>query len=456
MGFYFYEQNLPRLSMTQKTLNGWGLSTPGDTELEKLNSDKFFEVYSGNSKLISRGLGRSYGDAAQCSGGKTFSTQDLNSIKIESGILEVEAGASLNAILSKSVPKGWFIPVTPGTRHVTVGGAIAADVHGKNHHKKGTFSDHVVSFEIATPIGDFTCNKTTNADLFWATVGGMGLTGIIKSAKVNMTEIETSLIKVSTFKEENLEKTIERMCEVDKDNEYSVAWVDTLAKNKKLGRSIISVGNHALQSDLHQSKNDKLLEYRFEQKLKVPNKIPSGLLNKNSVRIFNALYYSKEIRKETVGLKTLSSFFYPLDFIQNWNNLYGYNGFLQYQIVVPDKNVHVIQEVIETFSELKCPIFLAVLKRMGNENEGILSFPLKGWTLALDVPTRFPNLEKILDFLDEKVISASGRVYLAKDSRMNAKSFKQMYPNWENFRSIKQKFDPKNQIQSDLSRRLMI
>jgi decaprenylphospho-beta-D-ribofuranose 2-oxidase len=284
----------------------------------------------------------------------------------------------------------------------------------------------------------------------------MGLTGIIKSAKVKMTEIETSLIKVSTFKEENLEKTIERMYEVDKDNEYSVAWVDTLAKNKKLGRSIISVGNHALQSDLHQSKNDNLLEYRFDQKLKVPNKIPSGLLNKNSVRIFNALYYKKEIRKETVGLKTLSSFFYPLDFIQNWNNLYGYNGFLQYQIVVPDKNVHVIQEVIETFSELKCPIFLAVLKRMGNENEGTLSFPLKGWTLALDIPTRFPNLERILDFLDEKVISASGRVYLAKDSRMNAKSFKQMYPNWENFKSIKQKFDPKNQIQSDLSRRLMI
>jgi hypothetical protein len=204
--------------------------------------------------------------------------------------------------------------VTPGTRHVTVGGAIAADVHGKNHHKKGTFSDHVVSFEIATPIGDFTCNKTTNADLFWATVGGMGLTGIIKSAKVNMTEIETSLIKVSTFKEENLEKTIERMYEVDKDNEYSVAWVDTLAKNKKLGRSIISVGNHALQSDLHQSKNDNLLEYRFDQKLKVPNKIPSGLLNKNSVRIFNALYYKYLFFKVS---SCLSAPFHPSFFMSS-------------------------------------------------------------------------------------------------------------------------------------------
>jgi decaprenylphospho-beta-D-ribofuranose 2-oxidase len=314
----------------------------------------------------------------------------------------------------------------------------------------------VISFEIATPIGDFICSRTSNADLFWATVGGMGLTGIIKSAKINMLKIETSLIKASTFKEKNLDLTIERMYEVDKENDYSVAWVDTLAKNKNLGRSIVSVGNHASRSDVTNANFKKPLEHGFEQKLKVPKWVPHGLLNRESVRIFNQLYYHRQFRKKSEDLKSLSSFFYPLDFLMNWNNFYGNYGFLQYQIVVPDKSVHVVKEIIRTFSELNCPIFLAVLKRMGNKNKGMLSFPIEGWTLALDISTKFPNLEGILDSMDEKVIAANGKVYLAKDSRMSATSFKLMYPEVENFRNIKQKFDPNNQIQSDLSRRLMI
>ena len=442
--------------MSLETINGWGLTTPAITDLKKIDMSEIGKLFDFEKTVISRGLGRSYGDAAQNSGGSTYLTEDLVYCDLNSGVLEADAGVSIDSILKKYVPLGWFVPVTPGTKFVTLGGAVAADIHGKNHHKVGTIGLHLVSFEICTPIGDFICSPVENSDLFWATIGGMGLSGVIKRVKIRMLKIESSAISVSTFRLKNLEQTMIKMIELDKNFDYSVAWLDTLSTAEKLGRSVITAGNHATKDDLSKEYINENLKYEVAQKFKTPKNIPNGLLNKHSVGIFNKFWFYKSSKRRENEIQTINKFFYPLDVVKDWNKIYGDQGFVQYQVVLPDSKESLIEEILNTFSKLKCPIFLAVLKRMGEQNRGLLSFPLKGWTLALDIPSGFPELNLILDTIDKKIVEAGGRIYLAKDSRLNPKEFELMYPNIVEFRKIRDKFDPNKKIRSDLSRRLSL
>ena len=442
--------------MIQSILTGWGRSITGLSQIQKPNSTDLKNIFERKTSILARGLGRSYGDASQNSGGITLLTENLSTMNMKDGILHVEAGATIESIIRRFVPEGWFIPVTPGTRFVTIGGAIAADVHGKNHQKVGTFGAHVISLKISTPIGIYECSRTDRQDLFWATIGGMGLTGIIISAQIRMLRVETAKMKASIYKIRNIENTMKKMLELDEKFMYSVAWIDTLSKGRKLGRSIITVGNHAEKSDLKKTELTNPLRIELNQKLSAPNWVPNGLLNKFTVKFFNCFWYHKQLRNQIDKIQTISSFFYPLDGIKEWNKIYGSNGFLQYQFVITEKDYKLITEVISIFSRLDCPIFLAVLKKFGSENNGLLSFPIRGWTLALDIPISFPNLTQILDIIDDKVLAVNGKVYLAKDSRMNPKIFKQMYPRIKEFKEIKKKYDPQSIFMSDLSRRLSI
>jgi decaprenylphospho-beta-D-ribofuranose 2-oxidase len=353
------------------------------------------------------------------------------------------------------VPRGYFIPVTPGTKFVTIGGAIAADVHGKNHHKDGSFGNFVIELDLL--IADGTTHKigpSINPKLFWATIGGMGLTGVILRAKIQLTPIKTSKILSTNVICSNLEVLMDEMIRADEFARYSVAWVDTLAGGKRLGRSILSIGDHATEVDLNSRLRKTPLKYSSKQLITFPGIPINGLLNRFTVRVFNGLWFQKARLSKKKKTISLDSFFYPLDGIGNWNKMYGRDGFIQYQISIPDNSAHLIRLILEKFSEQRIPSFLSVLKRFGPQGDGMLSFPSKGWTLAVDIPAGVEGLGELLDELDEKVVEAGGRIYFAKDSRMNSRYVKEMYPLIDEFRDVKRTVDVHNVFQSNLSRRL--
>ena len=271
-----------------------------------------------------------------------------------------------------------------------------------------------------------------------------------------MQKIETSKILVNSARIKNLDTLIYEMEENDKNYKYSVGWIDTLSTGKNFGRSILIFGNHATSEDLVNLKKQNILSYKPKKSITLPARVPFNLINRFTVKIFNEIWYLKHFPKNKKNLKDISNFFFPLDSLKNWNKLYGPKGFIQYQIVLPNNHKHLIYEIIEIFSRQRCPIFLAVLKRMGKENLGHLSFPFTGWTLALDIPTTFPGLHEILDQLDEMLVKCEGRVYLAKDSRVKPEIIEQMYSKLNEFRKIKSKYDPDSIISSDLSIRLGI
>jgi decaprenylphospho-beta-D-ribofuranose 2-oxidase len=371
------------------------------------------------------------------------------------GVLDAEAGASIDEILRVVVPRGYFIPVTPGTKFVTIGGAIAADVHGKNHHKDGSFGNFVIELDLL--IADGTTHKigpSINPKLFWATIGGMGLTGVILRAKIQLTPIKTSKILSTNVICSNLEVLMDEMIRADEFARYSVAWVDTLAGGKRLGRSILSIGDHATEVDLNSRLRKTPLKYSSKQLITFPGIPINGLLNRFTVRVFNGLWFQKARLSKKKKTISLDSFFYPLDGIGNWNKMYGRDGFIQYQISIPDNSAHLIRLILEKFSEQRIPSFLSVLKRFGPQGDGMLSFPSKGWTLAVDIPAGVEGLGELLDELDEKVVEAGGRIYFAKDSRMNSRYVKEMYPLIDEFRDVKRTVDVHNVFQSNLSRRL--
>lgn len=415
------------------------------------------DLFEHSSKFISRGLGRSYGDAAQLTGGKTIRLQTPNFYQLdkENGILEVSANCSINYLIKEIVSMGWFLPVIPGTRYVTIGGAIAADIHGKNHHQDGSFGNFVVNLDLLTPNGKIKCSKSANSELFWATIGGMGLTGLILSAKIKLIKIDSSLISATIKKFKNIYTLVEYMSSHDVNVKYSVAWIDMLASGSHLGRGILSVGDHAKFEDLPSKLKEKKFNYSAEQKINVPFYFPSKVLNQYTTKLFNEIWYLKD-KKESKKILTIPSFFHPLDGVKNWNRIYGKLGFIQYQFVVPIHEVDFLINVLSEFSKRGIPIFLAVLKKMGKSNEGLLSFAKPGWTLALDIPVRISGLEAFLDELDEKIIARAGRIYLAKDSLLNPKKLEKMYPKLNEFKRIREKHNLKAYLESDLSRRLGI
>ena len=436
-------------------LSGWGRTAWSDTHLLSVDRDELVNGLDGREPMIARGLGRSYGDCAVIAGGQTIKTDTWLEMSMENGILTAGSGVTLESIMQHCLPLGWFVPVTPGTRFVTVGGAIASDIHGKNHHKDGTFGCHVVQLDLLVANGDvLTVSPKVEPEIFWATVGGMGLTGVIISAKIRMIQVQTSRMCTVTSRYANVHDLMSAMITSDRDNKYSVAWIDMLAKGKNLGRAVLSNGDHASISDLSRRDRKTPLDYVPKQRIHSPKWFPNGLLNNLTVRLFNELWFQKSPRRSSSAIQTISKFFHPLDGVEGWNRMYGSAGFIQYQFVVPDSAAHLVPEIIEMFVRAKCPVFLSVLKRFGDQNSGLLSFPLKGWTLAVDVSASFYGLSELLDEMDSRVVEAGGRIYLSKDSRMNPYYLVSMYPRLNEFLAVKNRIDPGHVFTSNLSLRL--
>jgi decaprenylphospho-beta-D-ribofuranose 2-oxidase len=405
---------------------------------------------------IARGLGRSYGDAAVNAGGGVVVHERLNRMRAfdpATGVLDCEAGTSVADIIETWLPRGWFPAVTPGTKFVTVGGAIAADVHGKNHHRDGTFSCFVESFTLLTADGEMlSCSRRDHADVFWASVGGLGLTGMILDARVRLRAVESSWLRVDYRRSRHLDDTLAAFTAGDAGSPYSVAWIDCLAGGKALGRAVLMHGEHATAADVQAAGRRGFAASRAAG-LSVPIDVPGALLNHVSMRVFNGAYYAAH--GDAAGrLVHYDRFFYPLDGVAHWNRLYGRNGFTQYQVALPpEEGERGLVELLTRLSRSGRPSFLAVLKRLGAQGPGLLSFPREGYTLALDLPVR-PGLVEFLAELDRLVLARGGRIYLAKDATATRDTVRAMYPRLDEFRAIKQRLDPRGVLSSSLARRV--
>ncbi len=438
-------------------LRGWGRTQPVMANVVELDGTPPSSEIFVRPGTIARGMGRAYGDAAQIGGGRVVTQpDDVASSTLAEGVLSAGGGVSLDSILSAYVPKGWFVPVTPGTRYVSVGGAIAADIHGKNHHLEGTFSNHVESFELLTPTGAMRVDREGDPDLFWATAGGMGLTGVITRASFKMIPVESAYMKVETRRLDDLDSLMATMVGSDHKFRYSVAWIDCLARGRSMGRSVLTRGDHARLADLGGAMAGDPLHYQAKAVASAPPWLPGGMLNTASVRLFNEMWFRKAPRLREGEIQRIPTFFHPLDGVSGWNRIYGPRGFLQYQFVLPDGEEEALRRIMEEIASAQVPSFLAVLKRFGAANPGLLSFPRPGWTLALDIPVGSTRLFGLLERLDRQVLEASGRLYLAKDSRAKADTIAAMYPRLGELAAIKAKVDPDGLIKSDLSRRLGI
>ena len=441
-----------------KPLSGWGRYPVQPCELER--PERYSDLHSNAASVIARGQGRSYGDAALNENQRVLLTERVNRLlefDVEKGILRAEAGATLEEILKVIVPKGWFLPVTPGTKFVSLGGCAAADVHGKNHHHDGSFGDHVIAIDLILADGSHaTCSPSENPELFWATVGGMGLTGIIGEVTFKLIPIQSSHMLVRHHTAANLEQLFQHLQNPALDDRYTVAWIDSMATGQQLGRGIAMCGHHAAAAELPAGFGNALA-VKPERGRQVPFDFPAWLLNPVSIGTFNALYYQREGKKQQPFLTGYDPYFYPLDAIGQWNRMYGKRGFVQYQCVIPDSAAFDgIKALLQELSGSRRPSFLAVLKRLGAEGKGLLSFPMAGYTLALDLPVRDEGLFALLDKLDKIVLRHGGRVYLAKDARLSADSFRAMYPRHSEWLKIKNAVDPQNRFSSSLARRLKI
>ena len=405
--------------------------------------------------LLALGSARSYGDA--CIFENLVSTLRLNHLlefDEKTGLLRVEAGATLDRILRFAVPRGWFLPVTPGTKFPTLGGCIAADVHGKNHHVDGSIAGFVRELEMVMAEGrDLRCSPAENGDLFEATIGGMGLTGFIYAASLQLRRISSAYISMRSIKTTCFSETCDVLKDTAGEHAYSVAWVDCLAEGKRLGKGIVHLGNHAIPEA---GLSKEALTLHRPQRFSVPFSLPHFLLNGRNVRLFNRLYYLRHGSHRNERRIHYDPFFYPLDSLGHWNRLYGRNGFVQYQFVVPMEGGRlVMQKILAQIASLGNASFLAVLKTFG-PGRGLLSFPIEGYTLALDFPLRSGVTVPFLHRLDAEVAAAGGRVYLAKDAVLQRRDFETMYPQIDHFRAIKEKYDPANLFRSAQSTRLGI
>ena len=403
----------------KKKISNWGnYPVIESDEFIPISENQIVDYLKQKSEVIARGNERCYGDANLNQ--NSISLLKLNhfiSFDPNNGIIECEAGTLLSDILEFIVPKGFFLPVTPGTKFITLGGAVASDVHGKNHHINGCFSDHVQEITIINSMGEtIKCSPQENKELFWATIGGMGLTGIITRVTFRLKKIETAYIKHEAIKAENLDQIFQLFEESDKWT-YTVAWIDCLQKGNHIGRSILFRGEHATLNEINENQKKSPLELKPKLKLNVPIMFPNFVLNSLTVKVFNFLYYNKQFSKKIKNIIDYNTFFYPLDAIENWNKIYGKQGFIQYQFVIPKEGgKEGMEQILQTIANSGQGSFLAVLKLFGKNNPlAYNSFPFEGYTLALDfkVTKTLPSLVKKLDELVEKY---GGRIYRAKDS----------------------------------------
>lgn len=462
------------MELTTQSLYGWGRTAPSTAQvLSTADVDTIAQavkqVADENSELpehkrrgiIARGMGRSYGDPAQNGGGLVVDMTPLNrihSIDPDTGIVDVDAGVTLDQLMKAALPYGLWVPVLPGTRQVTIGGAIGPDIHGKNHHSAGSFGDHVLSMELLVADGRVLHLEPTGetAELFWATVGGMGLTGIILRARIQMTFTETAYFIADTDRTDTLDETIALHSDGSEVNyTYSSAWFDAISAPPKTGRSTISRGSLATLDQLKEYA-PKLakdpLKFNAPQLMTVPDIFPSWTMNKLSLMAIGEAYYlmGKPARNQVLNL---TQFYQPLDLIGEWNRGYGSKGFLQYQFVVPTDAVEPFKDIIYDIQSSGHYTALNVFKLFGEGNQAPLSYPMKGWNVCVDFPIR-DGLNEFLDRLDDQVMQFGGRLYLAKESRTSAEKFHKMYPGMAGWLKTRRDIDPTGVFASDMSRRL--
>ena len=439
-------------------LAGWGRYNPVACHVYRPERrDALLSLLDGAAPgpLIARGLGRSYGDPAVNDAGSVISMTRLNRMRSfdpETGELECEPGVSLSEIIELFLPRGWFPGVVPGTRFVTVGGAIAHDVHGKNHHRDGSFSSFVDSIDLWTPaLGVVSCSPSENADIFWATVGGAGLTGVILSVRLRLRRVESAYVLADYERCANIDAVLEAFDTTDEDYTYSVAWVDCLATADSLGRSVLMRANPAMPIDVPPGRAGKPLRTPHHLKASVPFDFPGFVLNPLSIRAFNETFYAMSRPAKGKGVD-YEKYFFPLDGISDWNRMYGKRGFVQYQATFPPEGRAGLREMLQRCSVARRASFLAVLKKFGEGGKGMLSHPMRGYTLTLDIANS-KGLVPFLGELDRILLDHGGRLYLAKDSVASPELIAAMYPRLEEFRTVLRRVDPEGRLSSNLSRR---
>lgn len=438
-------------------LSGWGKYPVKETKIYvPQNIEELINIIKkGNS--IARGNGRSYGDSS-VGASRTIHMKNFNQIisfDSNSGLLIAESGILLKDIINKFLPKGWFPSVTPGTKFVTLGGMIAADIHGKNHHKHGNFSNYVEWIDLLDSRGDIKrCSKKENTELFEWTMGGMGLTGIILSAAIKLQAVKTGWVKQKTLVAKNLDEVID-LFETSTSSTYSVAWIDCMQKKENIGRSIVMLAEHAEINDLDEERKSSPFNIPKKKKIIIPIYFPSWLLNSWLVSLFNSIFYWKNKRNSKEKLIDWDSYFYPLDKIHGWNKVYGRNGFAQFQCVIPLENSREgLSQLLNAIEKAGVGSFLSVLKRFGSQN-GRFSFPMKGYTLALDFPINKKTLA-LMDELDKITIKYNGRFYLAKDSRMSKTTLINSEKRLKNYQDFRNKIQSNEVFNSAQSIRLEI
>lgn len=439
-------------------LSGWGRHPilPAVEEIPE-NSGRLNEYLT--EPYLARGLGRSYGDASlPAAGHRSINSQHLDrmiSFNPATGVLDAEAGVTLAKILAVSVPRGYFLPVTPGTLYVSLGGALASNVHGKNHHKVGSLEHFVLELEVCTPTGTWICSRENRPDLFLATLGGYGLTGCITRAKLSLKKIATSDVEVLRVRANNLDDLFALFAKHDGEFEYSVAWLDCLARGPSLGRGVLMLGNHAgpvTRSATGESTGSK--PWSDTWKLNIPFSMPGLLLNRPGLVAFNSLFFRLAPKQAQVKREGFQGFFYPLDRLGNWNLLYGKSGFFQYQCVIPDpRGEEGITACVRFLSDNRLGAFLSVLKRCGDDKV-MLPFCQRGYTLALDIPFRGEETLRLLNQLDVLVLSFKGRVYLSKDARLSPETFRAMYPESAAWMATVRQYNPEAKCNSHMAERL--
>lgn len=439
----------------EEVLSGWGNIPKAKCKVAYPVTEAQLSQHQFENPVIPRGLGRSYADQSTNSNGLVLKMERMNhflSFDEENGILVSQAGTSLEEIIEFLGPRGWFPLITPGTKFVTLGGAIANDIHGKAHHVDGSFIACVNWFTIVLADGRIVkASREENSDLFYANFGGLGLLGTILTVSIQLRKISSTYFRQKAVVAKNLEEMLAAIDAADKTYTSSVAWIDSLATGNRIGRGVLTMGNLATVDELPVSLKSNPLKIGKRPKLNVPVFLPGFTLNTFTVRILNSIINWKQ--KGGNGFFHYDNFFYPLDAIMNWNRGYGKRGFIQYQFVIPITDGHKnITEILKAIASSGCVPFLNVLKKFG-KGQGLLSFPKEGYTFAIDFPIT-KNLKAFTKRLDQMVLDAGGRIYLGKDAFLDEQTFKAMYPEFEEWLAIKKKYDPTNTYTSDLSRRI--